>query len=374
VTTLVTLPAYAPPERETQVIFTLTESGSNFVRVWVTVAPPGSELRAKLEETTQSRFEIYKGDGGSNSPLRRKFDKGGKYTLVAQEYVRGASDYGGGYEKSPDGAPSETKVGAEVTISLYIGQRMTSEIGANGDSATLVCWVWNGTIRPTSVGVHGEVTPALLNDSPTAKARAAMESTTVTSLVDALANLSVDDATSGHDSHIDDFILNWNAHLADATVHQDADTENVIPSGLRTVGSGPAVKEAVSEILLRMRNHLLNDASLGQVVTGRDSGDYHNVSGKTNDNVNLPIVSGANEADAMWAVAEIHRCYEAHRVLATVHDTPDITNAAGALSPLLKIASAFNAVLASTTPSPPPAQSSGAMKLIALVRFSETPL
>jgi hypothetical protein len=197
VTTLATMPVYAPPVRETQVIFTLTGTGANFVRVWVTVAPPDSELRAKLEQSTQSRVEIYKGEGGDKAPLRRKFDKGGKYTLVAQEYTRGASDYGGGYEGSPDSAPSETKVGSEVTLELFIGQRMTAEIGSSGDAATLVLWVWDNTIRATTIAVHGEASPALQSDQPTARALAAIESATVQAALEAIAGVTVDAAITG---------------------------------------------------------------------------------------------------------------------------------------------------------------------------------
>jgi hypothetical protein len=375
VTTLTTLPLYAPPTRETQVIFTLTESGANFVRVWVTVAPPGSELRADLEKSTQSRFQIYQGDGGANAPWKRKFDKGGKYTLVCQEYRRGASDYGGGYQGAPDGDPSETQVGAESTLSLFIGQRMTAEIGANGDTATLVLWVWDGSIRATTVGVHGEVTPDLQNETPTAKARAAMESATVTALVDALAGITVDNATSGHDSALDDFIINWNAHLSQSGVHQENDAANGIPNGLRAAASSTSLKEAIGEILTRVRNHYTNDVVLAGVSSGRDSGNFHNVSGtKRNDNSNLPIISGVGDADAYWSIAELHRSYEAHRVSTALHDAADTTNALAALSPLLALQSAFLSVLASTSPTAPPAQSSGAMKLISRAQFSETPL
>lgn len=372
--TLTTLPVYAPPTRETQVIFTLTESATNFVRVWVTVAPPDSELRGKLEESAQSRFEIYAGPGGTEIPLRRKFDRGGKYTLVAQEYRRGASDYGGGYQKSPAGAPSETKVGAEAALSLFIGQRMTAEIGANGDTATLVLWVWDQHIRATSLGVHGEESPALQRDTPTPRTRAAMESAAVEAALAGLAGQAVATATGDPSAILDDFITVWAGHLADGISHADADTLNGLAAGLSGSPSVSSLKDALAEILPRVRYHYLNDAVLGNVVNGRDSAGFHNLIGKKNDNANLPLLAGVSDADAYWALAELHRSYEAHRQSVTVHVTADITHVLDPLPPLLALASLFFGVLASPNPTVPPAQSTGAQRLISSVSFAETPL
>ncbi len=374
-TTLTTLPTYPPPARETQVIFTLTGSGANFVRVWVTIAPPDSELRAKLDESTQNRFEVHTGPGGAAVPWKFKFDKGGKYTLVAQEYTLGANASGGGYRDSPASAPSETKVGAEVTLSLFIGQRMTAEIGANGDSATLVLWVWDQTIRATSLGVHGEVTPALQNDNPTPRARAAIESATIVAALAALVNTTASSAVGLAEDHIDAFITYWNAHRSQGGVHNASDTDNSVPAGLAVAASTSSLKDAISEILPKMRYHYTNDAVVGGTVNGRDSADYHQITGSNrNDNRNLPIITGVDDVSAYWAIAELHRSYEAHRVSTVVHTAADATNALPALSPLLALASLFFGVLASTSPTVPPAQSTGAFKLITNASFAETPL
>lgn len=371
---LTTLPTYSPPARETQVIFTLTGSGANFVRVWVTIAPPDSELRAKLDESTQSRFEVHTGPGGNDVPWKFKFDKGGKYTLVCQEYTLGANASGGGYQDSPASAPSETKVGAEVTLSLFIGQRMTAEIGANGDTATLVLWVWDQTIRATSLGVHGEVTPALQNDNPTPRARAAMESATVVAALAGLADVSATTAVGNFDDVVDQFIGNFNAHRTQAGVHDANDTANVIPAGLAMIASAESLKDVLAEILPKVRYHYTNDVVLLGVSNGRDSGGFHNVGGKRNDNANLPIIGGAGTADAYFALAELYRSYEAHRVSTLYHDTADTVNDLAALPPLLALASLFFGVLASTSPAVPPAQSTGAFKLITNASFAETPL
>jgi hypothetical protein len=78
VTALSTIPAYAPRGRKVSVIFTLTESGSNFVRVWCTAAPLGSALRQKLDGDADplNRVQVHQGQGGENHPWRETFDVG----------------------------------------------------------------------------------------------------------------------------------------------------------------------------------------------------------------------------------------------------------------------------------------------------------
>lgn len=375
---LSTVPAYPAPNREAQVIFTLTQSGTNFVRAWLTQAPPGSELRKKLDASTQSRFPVHTGKGGAGDPWRFIFDKGGRYTLVVQEYAQGARDYGGGYQGSPDGAPSETKVGSESTLSLFIGQRMTSTIAAGGDSVDLVLWVWNDSIRATTKATHGEDSPALVKETPTARELAAIESAAVQTALDALVDELVADAVGSPEAIFGiaagGFVKEWNDHVADSTAHEDADADNDLPVGLASSASVKGLRDAINAALPYIRNHYLNDAVNGGTVSGRDSGNYHNVSGKQNDNVNLPLIESAgSESDAYWALAELWRSHEAHRV-SPVHDSADSTNVLTALPSLLEIARQVFTVWASTSPTVPTTQSTGAITLISKAGFEESPL
>ncbi len=385
-TTLSTLPVYPAPGRQTSVTFTLTESGANFVRVWCTAAPPGSEMRKRIDGTKdpRNRVVVHSGAGGVNNPWREdKFDKGGKYTFVTQEYTRGASAFGGGYQGDPEGAPSETKAGAETELELFIGQRMTSEISVGGDSLTVVLWVWDGNIRETTVATHGEVSPALQATSPTVKAQAAMETTTVQAALAALVGDSVATAV-GNPSEVlglgnGEFIKEWNDHMVNNIAHEDFDPGNDIPTGLASAPSGSNLQDTVNECLRKMRQHYMNDAidddALDPRLAGRDTGNYHNVSDKVNDNTNMPIVKGVSSAaDAYWAVADIWRSYEAHRVSTAVHDAADSVNDLDDLPTLLALGAAIFTVWASTSPTTPATQSDGAMTLIARAGFSETPL
>jgi hypothetical protein len=168
------------------------------------------------------------------------------------------------------------------------------------------------------------------------------------------------------------FTKEWNDHVADSTVHQDADADNDVATGLASVASTKALKQSVSEILSRIRNHYLNDAAYGNTVAGRDSGDYHNTGSKVNDNTNLPIIDGVSDDDAYWAQAEIWRSYEAHRV-SSVHDNSDTTNVLTALPKMLEVARQIFAIWAATSPTAAATVSSGATLLSAQAGFKATP-
>lgn len=375
---IATIPTYAAPGRDTQVVITLTQSGANFARLWVTAAPPGSELRRKLDDSKQSRVEVYTGDGGPDAPWRFRFDVGGKYTFVAQEYVKGAAAYGGGYQGAPEGNPSETKVGSESTLSVFVGQRLTSTIAAAGESVELVVWVWDTSIRETTAGVHGEDSPALVKETPTAREQAAIESTAVQAALAALIDQTAVSAAGSPATiiglGIGGFIKEWNDHVANATAHANPDADNAIPVGLAGAASAKNLRDTVNEILPYVRQHYLNDAVKGGLASGRDSGDYHNVTGKKNDNVNLPLIESAgSDADAYWALAELWRSYEAHRA-STVHSSEDSTNTLTALPPLLEVARQVFAVWASTNPATPQTQSTAGITLISVAGFEESPL
>ncbi len=383
-----TIPLYPAPKRKTAVTFTLTESGSNYVRAWCTNAPPGSELRTKLDGTDdpRNRVLVYEGDGGANARWHNAFDLGGVYTFAAQEYTKNATAFGGGYQGDPDGYPIETKVGNEASITITIGERLTSEIKIGQDALTLVLWVWGGTIRATSIGVQGEVSPALLATSATPKAQVAVESTAVIALLDALAEDTVSTAVGTPSTILGNaaggVIKEFNDHRSQAGVHSTDDTYNVIPTGLATAASADNLPDAVNEVLRFIRQHYTNDAveaGTDPPGAGRDTGNYHSVAGLVNDNANMPLYQSVGSAsEAYWALADIHRSYEAHRVslddTSGVHEIVDSTNTLTALPSLLALGSAIFTVWASTTPTTPATMSSGAMTLIAQAGFDLKPL
>ena len=374
-TSLATVPVYPPPNRQTRVTVTITDPTANYVRLYVTNAPPGSELREKLDsaDDPRNRILVYKGRGGSDEPWNVRFDVGGKYTFTAEEWNR-SGGFGGGFQGDPDGAQVDTLIASDDTVSIYVGERLRSTIRAGSDSVDIVLWVWNSTIRPTTRGVHGEESPTLIKDSPTGRELAVLESATILPLVEALADVSVSSARGSASTVLANIVNKWNAHLAQATVHQANDADNDIPAGLASAASAKVFKQSINEILPRIRNHYANDAAYGGVSAGRDTGGYHDVSGKVNDNLNLPIIDGAStEEDAYWALADLWRSYEAHRASTVVHDNADATNTLTALPALLAIAKEFFAIWASTSPTASATTSSGATLLLA-TGFRSEPL
>jgi hypothetical protein len=372
--TISTLPVYPIPNRDARVIFTLTESGSNFVRVWVTVAPEGSKLASELKESTQNRFVVYAGDGGETQPWRLNADKGGRYTLVAQEYTKG-SGFGGGYEGDPLGAPTEVKVGTEATLTLEIGQKFTQRIGAGGDIATIVLWVWSDTIRKTTVALHAEDSPRIESDAPTPLAKTAMETSSVVAGLADLADVACTTALGTLSTIVSEMVSDINAHIGlGAGVHDTSDTHNAIPRELAAAPTPQTMIEFVNDALLKMRRHRLNDhggdASAG-TPPGTGSSAYHEVGGvPRGDLANMPLFqSVGSQEEAYAALADIWRAHEGHRVSLVVHGTADNTYALAALPKLLELHRRFLAVLASLTPSAPPAQSSGAQLLISVAGF-----
>lgn len=157
--TVATAPLLVVPTRRVRFTATLT-AGGNWWRLWCTNAPFGSALRRRLDETDAGRIELFAGD--VQTVYETQLEHGGVYTLVAQEYTKGATTFGGGYQNDPDSAPTETKIGGENTLTQYVGQRLTTRVGTPAlGTALLTLWVWNATIQATTLGQHGEETPAL---------------------------------------------------------------------------------------------------------------------------------------------------------------------------------------------------------------------
>lgn len=377
--TLLTVPSLLVPEKPAEIRFTLTQSSSNFVRVWVTSAPAGSAFDTRLKEKSAGRILLFEGasarvNGSRVATMRHTFDAGGVYTLVAQEYVLGAASYGGGYQDSPDSAPSETQVGAEESTALYVGQRLTVPIGAPPDTATLVLWVWNDTIRETQIAFQGEITPAII-DPLTPRARGASIAAGVTT---ALANL-IDVTTTLAIGSIPAIVSNLRSstagHMANAGAHANADSVNGLPASQGDIPrASDGLRDFVNAALDSLRKHFGNEADPADgPPVGFGSGNFHIVSSVLHaDRVNMPLFqSVSGQADAYAALADLWRCFEAHRVSLTHHTAVDSFNVLMALPRLLVVHREFLSVLASLNPDVPPGQSSGANQLIQQAGFSE---
>lgn len=358
-TTLTTVPQRPIPGRDVNITFALTESGSTYVKVWVTSAPEGSSEKAKLDKTTSDRVLFYQGAGGSEDQLTVKLLTAGKYNLVAQEYTKGASSHGGAYADDPNSYETETAVGAEATLSISVGQRLSIRLGSRRDTAKLALYVWDDTCYATTLQDHGEVTPAIEGTTSEAAATAALSSDVVTA-VDALAGQTVATIAGNPNTVMADLISKYEVHRASAVFHNAADGDNTIDASFSVSGAQAAIAGA-GELLRKLDLHYRN-ASSADPATGTQT--YHLVGVKRADYANLPIADSAGDAaSASLLLADIWRSYSAHIASTTVHGTAD-TNNPSALPPLMTVMRYFFESLRQQNPTAPAVKQTGVVQLV----------
>jgi len=375
VTTLSVLPAYPVPGRECALTFTIAPT-SNFAKVWVTSAPQGSALRAKIEASTSLRFPFESGQVGPQHPISFTPDKGGVYTFVVQEYVKGEAAFGGAYEGDPSSDQTETKAGSEVQLTLQVGQRVTQKVGKSPDTATLSLWIFGSTIRATTLAVHGERTPSLSKPG-TPKASIAVESTAVQSALDPFVDADVATVLGDLGTVLSNLgtVINLHMNYA-ADVHNTGDVANNIPTGMVNSVSPKDLPKTVSKILAALRGHYTNDDNghTDGITPGPDSAAFHEFGIiKKNDIIDLPIFDSVGDLETAYgALADIWRSYEAHRKSTAVHQNPDNVNVLGALPAALQLHQLFISVLASVSPAIPPTINSGVVTAVSTAGFKET--
>lgn len=348
---LVTTPTYALPSEAVTLTATISGgTGANFVRVWCVDAPLGSIYRKQLDKSGALRVEITPPQaptaGGilPDVPFSAQLDKGGKYTFVAQEYTLVASSYGGGYSNSPDAYTSETKIGAEQTVYVYLGERLTQRLGASSyGTAQLLVYVWNGAIRSTSVAVHGVFSPDIINAS-TPRALSARANASVKTQLAAFNGLAASALAPNLQALLVELRADVYKHMENtgAVFHRDVtggpkpDTDNS-PFVLQLPGrcTTPAeMLQFVSVLHARLRAHMSNGVD-GTI-------HYHTSPAASHEPDYLHAVitdSATNVADlslAYAALADLVWAYENHRVDATSHVNADTFNPiTTALGPLL---------------------------------------
>lgn len=362
--TISTLPVVPIPSRSVAVVFTLEETGTNFFRAWLTDAPYGTPEKTKLIESGETRYELrFSGSRWEFTP-----EVGGNYVLAVQEYVRGASSHGGSYQNDPNSDITETKVGAEKTVTVTVAQRLTTAIGTGTDFATLALYVLDDSIAETSFKIHGEKTPAIANPNGK-RAESAIGDASVVSALAALIGETVSVAVGEPSAIMGDIVSNYNAHLTQASVHNENDTDNALPSGYTSTLSPAALARAANAALTNMRRHMLNDSGQGPGEPPSPGGSpaaYHEIGGNDRmDWANVPTLTAAGQVqDSYRALADLWRAYEGHRVNTGVHSVADSTNVLNALPKLLQLHVAFLDSVAAFDPTVPDTQTEGALILM----------
>jgi hypothetical protein len=318
--TLATEKTYAVPGK---VAINVTAGGSgNYARVWCSDAPEGSALRAELDQTAASRVLAYEGATGVGA-WQTEMSHGGVYTFECQEYILGEEPYGGGYAGATGAWPSETKVGAETSESVYIGQRLTSRIGVPSyGTATLVVWVWNATIRATTIADHDEKTPAIVNPSnQRAKTAIAGTTTELAALIDVTAANAIGNLDTLCGEMQVDIPLHFN-NSPTANYHNVVDSDNdtaieQLPATPMTPAGFIHFAQVVRD---RLSRHMANDSQ-----------DYHDPTGS------LPVADyehallstlpgGGDMTAAAIALADVYVAYNAHCADTAYHTSADSTN------------------------------------------------
>lgn len=362
--TLTPSPSYPVPGREVASVFALEQAGANFLRVWCTIAPDGSELDKSIKEAASSsaRVVVYEGDAGPDHPWRNKFDKGGTYTFVCQEYAKGTG-FSGGYQDDTRANNELIKKGGEVSRTLDIGVRHTNTLGTGSDTAQLIFYVFGATIRGTSIAVQGIATPAVINPS-SPKAKTAALTANVATAIAALAGVAVTTALGTVSSVVSDFRSKFNSHIAltGGSVHANADSDNFLDPEPCAPPTPANLSAFITYATRLLKQHETNDSGTG---SGSATAPYHFLAGaNVGDSLNQPIVRGASgPEDSYAALGALWVAYEGHRVSLAVHGAADNTNTLSTLPKLLDVHRYFFASLASTSPTAAPGEPTGSALL-----------
>lgn len=352
--TLVPAPDYPIPGQDCSITFAGLVAGTNQVQVNATLAPAGSELRRRIDAARGEVVDVY--SGSAADPWRFKPDKGGVYTFDLLEFEVQSSS-GALFQGDPGGAPRPV-LKTTTTVALYVGERLSLKLGEPPHQCDLVVFVWNNTVRATSVPVQGVATPALENPSSPAAASATYDPT----LIGLVASLDNDSAASILGTFPDDFAAvatAWNTHVANGTAHNNADTRHPISSGwgATTIKGAPA---AINELRRLMASHMGSLTIPAADPTDPPVTIHDAVDGRT-----VFQSAGCQEgrgsqyfalADAMVRLAE-------HKALASpVHNSAD-AGAAPTVGTLVAIAARYITALRLTSPTLPPSRNPGAASL-----------
>ena len=339
--------------------------GGNYWRAWCLTAPIGSKLRTKLDADVSGRILV--AEGGDGERVQLELDVGGAYTFAAQEYTKGATTYGGGYHGSPDGATTEVKVGIENHLTLYVGQRMVCRINAPGyGGADVVVHCWNAHIRPTTLAVHGEATPAIINPSEMRAAVAAQNATFVATLA-TLADQPAATVIGALDTLCAELRLDVPNHFNNSggAYHQnslgavpDTDHDTAIENLQATPTTVAGFVAFFNTVRANLAAHMANQGHnyhSGAAFTPNP--DYTHA-------LLAPLPASAGMSDVLAAAGDIVSQYNAHIADATHHAVADAANnITTALGQLVQVHRDFIAAMRPLSPTAPATFNAGAVAL-----------
>lgn len=379
-TTIALTPLHPGVGKPVRVDFTVT-GGGNYLRGYFTDAPEGSEQKTLLSQAGSTRVPAFLSD--SNKSWMFLPETGGVYTLLIEQYQKGASSFGGGYEGAPEGFQTETLI-ASGTVTLAVGQKVTQRIGFGGDTATLTLFVWNDLICASTYDLHGFISPSLA-EPKTDRARTAALSPGVLAATAALVGVTATTALGVLKDVFDNLILAFRQHLTQSGIHLNNDVENTPFDSDLTPDSPGGLKQAMARLLKLLDQHMRNDNNNagpvgipGWADSGTGSKSYHNNNRVDWKNALLGLTAG-DTLDTFIALADAHRAYNAHRLdggatvppVYPLHANPDVTNAPASLPPLLNLHALFLSEIQKQSPTAPPSVNAGVTALVHGAGFEE---
>lgn len=367
---IIVSPIYPVPKRPVTIAITLTDPAATYVRIWGTDAPEGSSLKDVLKKGGLARVEVHEGGGGAAAPWTDfDFNVGGIYVFAAQEYSRTTGAHGGSFEGDPKGFPGDTAIGAEVTLTIAIGQRLTLQLGAGKDTASLVFHVWGDFVRGTTVADHGEFSPDIIKPT-SAKAATAAKATGVLSILPNFKNVPSASIIGDLPAKFLELLTKYQDHIGNVPgfFHANPDADNTMSLLFGSHTSPHTLAAGINKFAGILSRHFRNDKN--GTGSGSAAYQYHT----SFDQTNLPLITNASDMGQVYALlADCRRAYEAHRTAAGVHALTDTVNVLGTDNMLAQLHALFLASLALSSPVIFQTQNAAAILLPAGAGFVETP-
>lgn len=352
---IISEPAYPVQGQLCKITFDGLHADTNFVRLFPVSAPIGSKLREALDAAKGQLAEVH--SGASGLPWNFTPDKGGVYTFKLDETATQPSS-GSLFENDPTGAPQPTPTQSGSVV-LYVGQKLEMTLGASPNEVTLRLFVWNDTIRSTTVAVHGEDTPALVNATSVLAENASYD----TSVLDAVAALDGLTATAAAGTLPADFLTArglYIAHASNTTAHTNNDDVNALSTGW-TAANTKAAEEAIRSLRFAIDSHTkqltdVADATVHPIIDGTTAF----------------VSNGANDEPQtqFFALADAIVRIQQHAALSGTHASV-VAIADQSVGPLTALCIALIEALQDQTPTIPTAKNPGAARLGQLAGFKE---
>lgn len=340
--TLVSAPQYPIPKQTCKITFTGLDPETNFITLFPVTAPVGSSLREAIDSSKGARVNNHQ--GASNEPWIFTPEVGGVYTFFLQETSIRASS-GSLFQNDPTGA-SNPSITAQGEVVLYVGEALQLTIGDSPDEVTLRLYVWNDTIRSTSIAVHDEDTPALIEPGSPA-AENAIYNSGVTDAVTELVNKS---ATAVAGTLPADFVTVRNlyqAHADSIVAHTNNDDVNTLSSGY-TATNPKAAESAIKALRAAI------DAHAEQLKDVSDAAVHSQIDGAT---AFYSSGAGSDPGTQFYALADALVRLRAHAEVAGHASTVSI---AGTVGPLTELCVKYIEALKLASPANPAAKNPAA--------------